>query len=94
MAPQYIPNTLGKKPLDVRKSLSAVPRQFANLEAEGGETVLIPNKQGGPAHYNIKGNRHFQGGVPLAIPAESFVFSDTRAMKIKDPVSACRICYA
>lgn len=86
MAPAYIPNKLGKKPLDVRKSLSAVPRQFANLEAEGGETVLIPNKQGGPAHYNIKGNRHFQGGVPLAIPAESFVFSDTRAMKIKDPV--------
>jgi hypothetical protein len=86
MAPQYIPNTLGKKPLDIRKYLSGVPREVANLEAEGGETVLIPNKQGGPAHYNIKGKRHFQGGVPLAIPAESFVFSDTRAMKIKDPV--------
>lgn len=86
MAPQYIPNKLGKKPVEVRDSLSGVPREVANLEAEGGETVLIPNKQGGPAHYNIRGKRHFEGGVPLAIPAESFIFSDTRSMKIKDPI--------
>jgi hypothetical protein len=86
MAPAYIPNTLGKKPLKVRDSLTAVPREVANLEAEGGETVLIPNKQGGPAHYNIKGKRHFEGGVALAVPAESFIFSDTKSMRIKDPV--------
>jgi len=86
MAPQYIPNKLGKKPLEVRDSLTAVPREVANLEAEGGETVLIPNKQGGPAHYHIKGKRHFEGGVALAVPAESFIFSDTKSMRIKDPV--------
>jgi hypothetical protein len=85
-AATYIPNKLGQKPVDVRKNLTAVNRDVANLEAEGGETVLIPNKDGGPAHYTIKGNRHFQGGVPLAIPPESFIFSDTKSMKIKDPV--------
>lgn len=86
MAPQYIPNKLGKKPVEVRDTLSAVPREAANLEAEGGESVLILNKQGGPAHYNIRGNRHFEGGVALAVPPESFIFSDTRSMRIKDEV--------
>lgn len=85
-AATYIPNKLGQKAIDVRKNLTAVSRDVATLEAEGGETVLVPNKDGGPAHYTIKGNRHFQGGVPLAIPPESFIFSDTRSMKIKDPV--------
>lgn len=84
-AATYIPNRLGQKPVDVRKNLTAVDRSVANLEAEGGETVLVPNKDGGPAHYNINGKRHFQGGVPLAVPPESFIFSDTRSMKIKDP---------
>lgn len=84
-AATYIPNKLAKAPVDVRKNLSAVNRDVANIEAEGGETVFIPNKDGGPAHYNIKGPRHFEGGVPLAIPPQSFVFSDTRSMKIKDP---------
>jgi len=86
MAPTYIPNSLAKKPMEERKSLGPVSREFANIEAEGGETVLIPNKGGLPAHYNITGPRHHEGGVPLAIPAESFIYSDTRAMKIKDPV--------
>lgn len=86
MAPQYIPNKLGKKQVEVRNTLSAVPRDAANLEAEGGETVYIPNKQGGPAHYNIRGKRHFEGGVALAVPPESFIFSDTRSMRIKDDV--------
>ena len=86
MAPQYIPNKLGKKPVEVRDTLSAVPREAANLEAEGGESVLVLNKQGGPAHYNIRGKRHFEGGVALAVPPESFIFSDTRSMRIKDEV--------
>ena len=85
-AATYIPNRLGQKPVDVRKNLTAVDRDVANLEAEGGESVLVPNKDGGPAHYTIRGKRHFQGGVPLAVPPESFIFSDTRSMRIKDPV--------
>ena len=84
LAPMYMPNGLGLDPTKVRSSLTAVPRDQANLEAEGGETALIPDVGGLPAHYNIKGNRHTQGGVPLNLPEDSFIYSDTRAMKIKD----------
>ena len=31
---------IGKKPSEVKKTISAVPREMANLEAEGGETVI------------------------------------------------------
>ncbi len=86
MAPSYIPNKLAQKPLDVRTSISSVPRETANLEAEGGEIAYLPNKQGGTATYRITGPRHVNGGVPLSLPPESFIFSDTKAMRIKDPV--------
>ena len=62
----------------VRYSLSSVPREDANLEAEGGETVLTDlngNNQFGL--YDIKGPRHSSGGVPMFLPEQSFVFSDT-----------------
>jgi len=66
----------------VRYSLSSVPREDANIEAEGGETVLTDlngNNQFGL--YNINGPRHSSGGVPMFLPEQSFVFSDTNAMK-------------
>ena len=85
MAPTYIPNSLAKKPVDVRTSLGPVDRQFANVETEGGETVYLPNKEGLPAHYKINGPRHFEGGVPMSIPPDSFIYSDTASMRIKDP---------
>lgn len=85
MAPQYIPNTLAQKPMTVRTSLGPVDRDMANIEAEGGETVFIPNKDGLPAHYTITGARHHSGGVPMNVPPDSFVFSDTASMRIKDP---------
>ena len=84
LAPMYIPNGMSQEPMKVRKNLTAVPRKQAKIEAEGGETVLT--EVGGlPAHFNISGKRHAQGGVPLNVPDESFIFSDTRAMIIKDP---------
>lgn len=84
MAPTYIPNSLAKKPLSVRRSLGPVDRDMANVETEGGETVFLPDKEGLPAHYRIHGPRHHQGGVPMNIPPDSFVFSDTKSMRIKD----------
>jgi hypothetical protein len=84
MAPTYIPNSLAKKPLAVRQSLGPVDRSMANVETEGGETVFLPDKEGLPAHYRIHGARHSEGGVPMNIPPDSFVFSDTRSMRIKD----------
>lgn len=67
---------------DVRYSLSGVPRDEANIEAEGGETVLTDlNNDGEFGLYDIKGPRHSKGGVPMFLPEGSFVFSDTDKMK-------------
>ena len=65
-------NTIGK-----------IPRQFANLEAEKGETALTDLTQDGNYElYNIGGARHPSGGTPLSLPPQSFIFSDTAKMKL------------
>ena len=73
----------------VRYSLLGVPREDANIEAEGGETVLTDlNNDGTFGLYDIKGPRHGSGGVPMFLPEQSFVFSDTRKLKFtKDEMS-------
>jgi hypothetical protein len=77
---------IGQPKLRESKYITAVPREEANLEAEGGETVYGDiNGDGMPEHQIIKGPRHAQGGVPLSLPEDTFIFSDTRAMRIKDP---------
>jgi hypothetical protein len=79
-------NQFGEKEMQVNRSLTAVPRHMANLEAEGGEQVMVPGSGGIPETYNVSGNRHAQGGVPLSLQPGSFVFSDhKKGMKIKDP---------
>jgi hypothetical protein len=66
----------------VRFSLSGVPRDNANIEAEGGETVLTDlNDDGSFGLYDIKGPRHSKGGVPMYLPEQSFIFSDTPKLK-------------
>lgn len=75
---------IGEPQMQVKKSLTRVPREEANLEAEGGETAVV-NTGDIPAFYDIKGPRHTAGGVPLALPDDSFIFSDTASMKITDP---------
>jgi len=86
MASDYDPAAgLSEPATEVARALKKVPRDEANIEAEDGETVYFPDQGGLPAHYNINGNRHHSGGVPLNVPKDSFVFSDTKKMKIKDP---------
>ena len=68
-----------------RTTITKVPRAEANLEAEGGETVLTFDPSGYPLFYEIKGPRHSANGVPLNLPDDSFIFSDTKEMMIKDP---------
>ena len=77
---------IGTKPSKVSSTITAVPRSVANLEAEGGETV-VGDLDGStmPSFKTIKGPRHSEGGVPLALPDDSFIFSDTKGMKISDP---------
>jgi len=77
---------IGKPKLIASKYITAVPRDEANLEAEGGETVYGDiNGDGLAEHQFIKGPRHSAGGVPLSLPEDTFIFSDTRGMMIKDP---------
>jgi hypothetical protein len=69
-----------------KNTISAVPRDKANLEAEGGETAFGPiSGQSIPDHLVIKGKRHSAGGVPLNLPDDTFIFSDTASLKINDP---------
>lgn len=71
---------------DVKNTIGGVPREQANIEAEGGETIIGDlNNDGNIEHFTITGKRHSQGGVPMNVPPGSFIFSDTKKMKIKDP---------
>ncbi len=77
----------GAKGIEVSNTLTADPRNQSNLEAEGGETAFGPiSGDAIPDHMVIKGPRHSNGGVPLNLPDDTFIFSDTKAMKITDPV--------
>lgn len=76
---------LGEPKAVARKTITKVPREEANLEAEGGETVLTFDPSGYPLFYEIKGPRHSQNGVPLNLPDDSFIFSDTASMRLSDP---------
>lgn len=77
---------IGQPDTKVSKSISAVPRKEANLEAEGGETVVGNLDGSGIASFKkIVGPKHYNGGVPLNLPDDSFIFSDTKSMKISDP---------
>lgn len=79
-------NPMFKNPGKTKSTLTAVPKDEANLEAEGGETAFGPiSGQNIPDHMVIKGKRHYEGGVPLNLPDDTFIFSDTKAMKITDP---------
>lgn len=85
VAPNALPYQTDEDMMRYSNTLQPVPRDEANLEAEKGETALIPNYKGMSAHFKIGGKRHSEGGTPLNLPDDSFVFSDTRAMKITDP---------
>lgn len=70
--------------VEVNSTLKPVPRSEANLEAEKGEVAALPTKSGIPDTFKIGGKRHHSGGTPLNLPSDSFIFSDTAKMKIKD----------
>jgi hypothetical protein len=64
-------------------TLGPIPRNFANLEAELGETALTDlTNDGNFELYNIGGKRHPDGGTALSLPPQSFIFSDTAKMKL------------
>lgn len=71
--------------VEVRHTLEEVDIEHANLEAEVGETAVTNlNADGIPEHYKIGGKRHYDGGTPLNLPDNSYIFSRDNSMKIKD----------
>lgn len=79
---QYI----GEKESEVKTTLQPVPREEANVEVEKGEIVAGDlNGDGMLETYVAGGKRHSQGGTPLNLPDDTFIFSDTKSMRIKDP---------
>lgn len=83
--PIYKPNLYAEPKLSGQQEIGPVPEEDANLEAEKGETAYIPDVDGLAAHYKVAGKKHYDGGTPLNLPDDSFIFSDTQKMKIKDP---------
>lgn len=78
------PNVNDQKEYPVNNSLKRVPREIANIEAEGGETALADlNNDGTFGLYDINGPRHSNGGVPLNLPEQAFIYSDTNKLKLK-----------
>lgn len=70
--------------VEVNSTLKPVPRDQANLEAEKGEVAMLPGKGGIPSTFKIAGEKHYNGGTPLNLPPDSFIYSDTKNMRIKD----------
>lgn len=71
----------------VSDTLQPVDRSVADIEAELGETIIGDFDQDGQnEHMKVGGKRHSQGGTPLKVPDGSFVYSDTKRMRIGGPV--------
>ena len=85
VAPNALPYQTDEDMMRYSNILQPVDREDANLEAEKDEEVVLPNYKGMSAKFTVGGKRHSEGGTPLNLPDDSFVFSDTKAMKIKDP---------
>jgi hypothetical protein len=79
------PGMLSEPDVEVNSTLQPVDRQDANLEAEKGETAVADLTGSGiPQQYKIAGKPHSQGGTPLDLPKDSFIFSKDKSMYIKD----------
>jgi hypothetical protein len=71
--------------VSVNNKMGAIPREEANIEVEGGESVIGDVNQDGTMELmHFQGKRHSEGGIPVNIPEGSFIFSDTKSLTIKD----------
>lgn len=67
----------------ISKTLPGVDENQANIEAELGETIVGDFDQDGlPEHMNVGGKKHYEGGTPLAVPDNAFVFSDSKKLRL------------
>jgi hypothetical protein len=71
----------------VSNTLQPVDREEANIEAELNETAYGDfDNDGQKEHMVIGGKRHSQGGTPLNVPEGTFIYSDTKKLRIGGPV--------
>lgn len=84
---QFDPTMSYKNPFSTTSNtLQPVPKGTGDIEAEKNEVIVGDfDNDGSIESMNVGGNRHSQGGTELNVPSNSFVFSDTKDMKIKDP---------
>lgn len=71
---------------DVQNTMGPVPRDKASIEVERGEVVIGDTNQDGFLElFTFTGKPHSKGGTPVDIPIGSFIYSNTRKLRIKDP---------
>jgi len=69
----------------VGKNLPEADPEDATINAEKQEQIMGDfNGDGMPVLMNVNGPSHKQGGKDIAAPSNSFVFSDTANLRIKD----------
>jgi len=72
---------------DVGSTIKPVPRNQANIEAEKGETAYGDfDGDGQREHMKIPGRLHSEGGTPLNVPEGTFIYSNTKKMKLGGPI--------
>ncbi len=75
----------GADTTEVKNTMGPIDRKDANVEVEGGETVVGDiNNDGFLEHMTFVGKKHSKGGIPQNLPEGSFIFSDTKKLRIKD----------
>ena len=69
--------------VEVNRTLKPTTKENATLEAEKDETAVTNlNDDGLPEFYKIGGKSHAQGGTPLNLPEDSFIFSSLSSWHI------------
>ncbi len=75
----------------VGQTISASPKGTGTLEAEGKESIVGDlNRDGMIEHMRVVGPSHAAGGVELDVDPGSFVFSNSKKLRIKDPATLDR----
>lgn len=80
-----LPRENGKPEIKINKTIKPIDREDANVEVEKGEAIVTDSMHSGfPEMYMAGGKSHAEGGTPLNLPENSFVFSHDKSMRIKD----------
>lgn len=70
----------------VKNTMGPIPREEATIEVEKGEVVVgDTNEDGFLELFTFTGKPHTKGGTPVDVPPGSFIYSNTRKLRIKDP---------